>query len=236
MENDKKFDILDFYFFGHSIMGPGIIGKLKNKDVKSVETGVDVKRVYYVNKTKKGYEIESVGKDSPYGKHVQKYREQVTMDGYQKFLSKLSSWEPPKSERKPRTKIDPKVDDVIINSFPSKPPREIAEEVGLDVSVIRSRIQYLKKLGRVSGDARASRRKNNPEILQDEVPENPENDVKVIASEEKQLSTIQRMKILLSVDLARSILSNEKNKDMIPSDVAKKASEITEKIFEIFLS
>ena len=139
-------EITDFYFVGHSIIGPRICSKVYQKGVRNPMNliGENSSKVYFVQKSKTNiFTLYSEGKETPFGQHIISKRKQITVDEFQSFLKELSEIVLPEPKKGNRF-TNKQVEDIIRMVMDGYTSCEIANKLGVKTVSISSKVHQLR--------------------------------------------------------------------------------------------
>ena len=241
-------EITDFCFLGHAVLGPRIIAKIEQKGVTNKEriTGTDANRVYYVGKTKDGYQVCGDGKDSAFGKHILSSRDNITVDEFQHFLQEFANVFIPEKEKKRKYEVmsDNKVQRIIEMVKCGCTHTEMVNELHIDSKKLSNKLCYLRKKGLIPSvnDSKIERMakevhtepksepKPEPKKAEVEIGDNELFSIPEIAKKASELAINEmNIKINSSVMLAAAMLVM--GVDFTDEQIAFKAVNISDIIF-----
>lgn len=139
-------EITDFYFVGHSIIGPRICSKIGQKGVRNPMKliGENSSRIYFVQKSKNNiFTLYSEGKETPFGQNIIQKRKQITVDRFQNFLLELSKVVLPEMKKVNRF-TNKQVEDIIRMVMDGYTSCEIANKLGVKTVSISSKVHQLR--------------------------------------------------------------------------------------------
>ena len=139
-------EMTDFFFLGHSTIGPRICSKIEQKGVRNPMRliGENSSKVYFVQKSKTNvFTLYSEGKETPFGQHIISKRKQITVDEFQNFLKELSEIVLPEPKKGNRF-TNKQVEDIIRMVMEGHTSEEIAKKIGVKTTAISSKIYQLR--------------------------------------------------------------------------------------------
>ena len=139
-------EMTDFFFLGHSTIGPRICSKIEQKGVRNPMRliGENSSKVYFVQKSKTNvFTLYSEGKETPFGQHIISKRKQITVDEFQSFIKELSEIVLPEPKKGNRF-TNKQVEDIIRMVMEGHTFEEIAKKIGVKTTAISSKIYQLR--------------------------------------------------------------------------------------------